>query len=107
MSNNTRTEKDPLGTLEVPADSLYGVQTLRAVRNFPISSVRPLPAFVVATVHIKRAAALTHKETGRLEPKLAQAQNHGLSARQVAAALRLLENNKDEIRAAWKTHFGR
>jgi len=73
MSNNTRTEKDPLGTLEVPADSLYGVQTLRAVRNFPISSVRPLPAFVVATVHIKRAAALTHKETGRLEPKLADA----------------------------------
>ena len=73
MSNNTRTEKDPLGTLEVPADSLYGVQTLRAVRNFPISSVRPLPAFVVATVHVKRAAALTHKETGRLEPKLADA----------------------------------
>lgn len=73
MSKNTRTEKDPLGTLEVPADSLYGVQTLRAVRNFPISAVRPLPAFVVATVQIKRAAALTHKETGRLEPRLADA----------------------------------
>jgi uncharacterized protein DUF4160 len=42
-----------------------------------------------------------------LEPKLALAQNHGLSARQVAAALRLLEDNKDEIRAAWKDHFGR
>src|SRR4051794_23508500 len=73
MSDKTRTEKDPLGTLEVPADALYGVQTLRAVQNFPISGLRPLPAFVDATVHIKRAAALTHKETGRLEPRLADA----------------------------------
>ena len=73
MSEKTRTEKDPLGTLEVPADALYGVQTLRAVQNFPISGMRPLPAFVEATVRIKRAAALTHKETGRLDAKLADA----------------------------------
>ena len=71
--SNTRTEKDPLGTLEVPTDALYGVQTLRAVQNFPISGLKPLPAFVDATVRIKRAAALTHKETGRLEAKLADA----------------------------------
>jgi len=73
MSEKTRTETDPLGALEVPADALYGVQTLRAVQNFPISGLRPLPAFIDATVHIKRAAALTHKETGRLEPRLADA----------------------------------
>ena len=73
MTEKTRSEKDPLGALEVPADALYGVQTLRAVQNFPISGLRPLPAFVEATVHIKRAAALTHKETGRLEPRLADA----------------------------------
>jgi aspartate ammonia-lyase len=73
MSEKTRTEKDPLGALEVPADALYGVQTLRAVQNFPISGLRPLPAFIEATVHIKRAAALTHRETGRLEPRLADA----------------------------------
>ena len=71
--SNTRTEKDPLGTLQVPTDALYGVQTLRAVQNFPISGLRPLPAFVEATVRIKRAAALTHKETGRLDAKLADA----------------------------------
>ncbi|HEX6629394.1 MAG TPA: aspartate ammonia-lyase [Gemmatimonadaceae bacterium] len=71
--SNTRTEKDPLGTLEVPNDALYGVQTLRAVQNFPISGLKPLPAFVDATVRIKRAAALTHKETGRLDAKLADA----------------------------------
>src|SRR5947199_5454784 len=71
--SNTRTEKDPLGTLEVPNEALYGVQTLRAVQNFPISGLRPLRAFVDATVRIKRAAALTHKDTGRLEARLADA----------------------------------
>jgi len=73
MSNATRTEKDPLGELAVPADAMYGVQTMRAVQNFPISGMRPLPAFVDAVVRIKRAAALTHKETGRLEARLADA----------------------------------
>ena len=69
----TRTERDPLGTLEVPADALYGVQTLRAVQNFPISGLKPLPPFVIAQVWIKKAAALTHKETGRLDARLADA----------------------------------
>jgi aspartate ammonia-lyase len=73
MSNATRLEKDPLGTLPVPADALYGIQTLRAVQNFPISGLKALPAFVEATVRIKRAAALTHKQTGRLDAKLADA----------------------------------
>ncbi|MEO5902797.1 MAG: lyase family protein, partial [Gemmatimonadaceae bacterium] len=73
MTTATRIEKDPLGELAVPADALYGVQTLRAVRNFPISGLKPLPAFVDATVRIKRAAAITHKVTGRLDSKLADA----------------------------------
>ena len=68
-----RTEKDPLGEKPVPADALYGIQTLRAAENFPISGLRPLPAFVDAMVWIKRSAALTHRETGRLEPRLADA----------------------------------
>src|ERR687896_1616261 len=70
---DTRIERDPLGEKAVPASALYGIQTLRAAENFPISGLRPLPAFVLATVWIKRAAALTHKETGRLEPRLADA----------------------------------
>src|SRR5216117_1040518 len=73
MSEKTRTEKDPLGTLEVPSDALYGVQTLRAVQNFPISGLSPLEPFVIAQVWIKKAAALTHKTTGRLDAKLADA----------------------------------
>ena len=69
----TRTEKDPLGSLNVPADAMYGVQTLRAVQNFPISGLKPLEPFVIAQVWIKKAAAMTHKQTGRLDPKLADA----------------------------------
>ncbi|MEP6834331.1 MAG: aspartate ammonia-lyase [Gemmatimonas sp.] len=72
-AQNTRTEKDPLGELQVPTDALYGVQTLRAVQNFPISGLMPLEPFVIAQVWIKRAAATTHKETGRLDAKLADA----------------------------------
>src|SRR5258708_33986208 len=73
MSTATRTEKDPLGTREVPVEALYGVQTVRAKENFPISGFAPLWPFVMAQVWIKKAAALTHKETGRLDPKLADA----------------------------------
>lgn len=68
-----RIEKDPLGELPVPAHALYGVQTQRARLNFPISGMSPLPAFVDAVVWIKKAAAQTHKETGRLDAKLADA----------------------------------
>jgi len=68
-----RIERDPLGELEVPATALYGVQTERARRNFPISGLKPLAAFVDAVVAIKKAAALTHRDTGRLDAKLADA----------------------------------
>ena len=70
---DTRIERDPLGELPVPADAYYGVQTQRAVQNFPISGLKPLAAFVDAVIWIKKAAALTHRETGRLDAKLADA----------------------------------
>src|SRR5690349_20334586 len=73
MSDATRTEKDPLGPLAVPSNALYGVQTVRAMQNFPISGLRPLPMFVTAVTWIKKAAALTHRDTGRLDAKLAEA----------------------------------
>ena len=69
----TRVERDSLGELSVPADALYGIQTERARRNFPISHLGPLAPFVDAVVQIKKAAALTHKETRRLDPRLADA----------------------------------
>ncbi len=73
MTPAFRTEKDPLGEKQVPASALYGVQTLRALENFPISGLRPLEPFVLAQVWIKKAAALTHKATGRLDAKRADA----------------------------------
>ena len=73
MAAATRTEKDPLGSKEVPTDALYGVQTLRAKENFPISGLAPLWPFVMAQTWIKKAAALTHKETGRLDATRADA----------------------------------
>src|SRR5687768_15082191 len=69
----TRVERDPLGEMPVPAEALWGIQTERARQNFPISNLRPHPAFVDAVVWIKKAAALTHRDTGRLEKKLADA----------------------------------
>jgi len=68
-----RTERDPLGELSVPVTALYGIQTERARQNFAISGLLPRPAFVDGIVLVKKAAALTHKETGRLEPRLADA----------------------------------
>src|SRR5216117_1870485 len=69
----TRVERDPLGELPVPAAALYGIQTERARRNFRISHLAPLAPFVDAVIWIKRAAALTHKQTKRLDSKLADA----------------------------------
>jgi len=73
MTSDTRTEKDPLGPLQVPNDALYGVQTVRAVQNFPISGLRPLWPLMRSQIWIKKAAALTHRETGRLDPRSADA----------------------------------
>ena len=51
-----RIEKDSLGELQVPANALYGAQTQRAVHNFPITGMRPYPAFIWAMSMVKRAA---------------------------------------------------
>jgi aspartate ammonia-lyase len=71
--SQTRIERDPLGEMPVPTEALWGIQTERARQNFPISNLRPLPAFVDAVIWIKKAAALTHRDTGRLDKKLADA----------------------------------
>jgi aspartate ammonia-lyase len=69
----TRIEQDPLGELEVPDDALYGIQTVRALHNFAISGLAPLEPFVVAQVWIKKAAAITHRRTGCLDARRADA----------------------------------
>ena len=63
---DTRIERDPLGEKAVPASALYGIQTLRAAENFPISGLRPLPAFVDAVVWGRQAEnCSTYLKKGR------------------------------------------
>jgi len=64
---STRIEKDSLGTREVPADVYWGIQTLRAIENFPVSGLREPGWLVEAYMHVKKAAALTHVELGVLD----------------------------------------
>jgi aspartate ammonia-lyase len=69
----TRVERDPLGELQVPADAYYGVQTQRAVENFPISGLKAPAPLVTATVLIKQACARANATLRRLDPKVAGA----------------------------------
>lgn len=69
----TRTERDTMGEMQVPADALYGASTARAVENFPIAN-RPLPPAVIhAFGHLKAACAQANKDLGKLDGKLADA----------------------------------
>ncbi len=69
----SRTERDSLGDRNIPDDALYGIQTARAVENFPISGLRAHAVLIDATVHVKRAAALANRALGRLDPEVADA----------------------------------
>ncbi len=68
-----RIEKDSLGEFRVPAGAWYGIQTARAVANFPISGRGPDRDFVLAHVRVKRAAAIANREAGWLDARLAAA----------------------------------
>jgi aspartate ammonia-lyase len=68
-----RTERDPLGELAVPAGAYYGVQTMRAVENFPISGLRAPADLVTATILVKKAAAEANLALARLDADVARA----------------------------------
>jgi len=69
----TRTEKDSLGSMQVPDTALYAAQTARALINFPISG-QPLPAALLnALILIKQQAALTNAELEQLDSQRAEA----------------------------------
>jgi len=85
---SSRTEKDSMGTMEVPADALYGASTQRAVLNFPISGYRFSRAFIRALGLLKWAAAQANLELGKLDEKRA-----GLIAR---AAEEVIDGTLDE-----------
>src|SRR6266576_1550590 len=69
----TRTEKDSLGTKEIPAEVYYGIQTARAVENYPISGMRAHPSLIRAFGMVKEAAAEANRELGLVDEKIADA----------------------------------
>lgn len=68
-----RTERDSMGDRQLPAGAYYGIQTLRALENFPISGIKPLPTHTEACVLIKKATALTNGELGCIPDDICQA----------------------------------
>ncbi len=75
LSGELRREKDLLGERDVPDRNYYGIQTLRAVENFPITGVRigQYPHLVNGLAAVKEAAALANMELGLLDPEIGDA----------------------------------
>lgn len=69
----TRTEVDFLGKRKVPKDVYYGIQTLRALENFPVSGMKAPKEFVYAYVCVKKASATTNVQVGWLDEKIGRA----------------------------------
>ncbi|MBI2682097.1 MAG: aspartate ammonia-lyase [Acidobacteriales bacterium] len=73
MSTAMRQEKDSIGLKEIPARVYYGVQTARAVENYPISGMRAHPTLIRAFGLVKKAAAMANKDLGVVDAKRADA----------------------------------
>ncbi len=68
-----RIESDSIGEKEVPKDAYYGVQSMRAMENFRISGTKVHPEFIRSIIEIKKAAAITNRDAGVIEEKIANA----------------------------------
>jgi len=73
MDMQFRVEKDFLGEKQLPAEAYYGINTVRAVENFPISGVPIHAELISALGEVKKAAALANMELGLLPKKIGQA----------------------------------
>ncbi|MBD2086118.1 aspartate ammonia-lyase [Trichocoleus sp. ST-U3] len=67
-----RIERDSMGDRQILDNVYYGIQTLRAIENFPISGIKPLPTYIDACVLIKKAAAIANGELGCIPPEISQ-----------------------------------
>ncbi len=85
MTDEFRIEKDSLGDVRVPAAAYWGAQTQRAIHNFPITGLRPYPAFVWSMVLIKRAAAEVNNDLGLFMDK--EAGGHTVTGDEMAQAI--------------------
>ncbi|WP_248930622.1 aspartate ammonia-lyase [Paenibacillus hamazuiensis] len=73
LRESMRLEKDFLGEKEVPADAYYGIQTVRAVENFPITGYTIHKELIIAMAMVKKAAATANMEIKQLTPRIGQA----------------------------------
>jgi fumarate hydratase class II len=87
---DSRIETDSLGEIAVPADALYGAQTMRAVHNFPISGLKPYRAFTWSMATIKQAAAMVHMELGLLDRERGEA---------------IVQAAREVVEGDWDEHF--
>ncbi len=71
--SNTRLEHDLVGAMEIPSNVYYGIHSLRAAQNFPITGQRLPGALIVRLAQIKRACAMANGEAGVLSAERAQA----------------------------------
>lgn len=71
--SNYRIERDLLGEKQVPVDAYYGIQTMRARENFPITGYPPHPELIRAFGYVKKAAAMANRDVGVLNKRLADA----------------------------------
>jgi aspartate ammonia-lyase len=69
----SRVERDPLGEYAVPDDAYYGIQTARALENFPISGLRAPADLITATMLVKKAAAQANVSLKRLDARIGAA----------------------------------
>ena len=72
-NNGTRSEKDSIGTKDIPANVYYGIQTARAVENYPISGMRAHPTLIRAIGMVKQAAAEANRSLALVDEKRANA----------------------------------
>ncbi|MDB9305262.1 aspartate ammonia-lyase [Nodularia spumigena CS-591/12] len=75
MTENTdfRIERDSMGDRQIPGSAYYGIQTLRAIENFQISGIEPLPTYVDACLIIKKATATVNGELGCIPQDISEA----------------------------------
>ncbi len=73
MANEFRIEKDFLGEKQIPINAYYGVQTMRAVENFPITGYHLDESLIKSMAIVKKASALSNAEIGQLDSKIAKA----------------------------------
>ncbi|MBO3460271.1 aspartate ammonia-lyase [Aetokthonos hydrillicola Thurmond2011] len=71
--SQVRIERDSMGDRSLNSSAYYGIQTLRAIENFPISGIKPLSTYVDACILIKKATAIVNGELGCIDQKISKA----------------------------------